>query len=526
MALRVSAMKSKASRSAAPLRSRRWLLALLFLGWTAFAAIAVTWLLGLAAEAGNTVIRLGPEEAKSWGVRMRETLALARLNFPWAMAWFFLTPYAVWVGVRYSFEVPRWRTRLPVLLAAGTAFVCASQWLSQRLVAGQAMIVMVKYTADATMQRLAASGENLAESWPRNPAASHLATNRITKVMISGEHVTPTNQTDLEIATAGLLAGLDKNLPHLLAAHAVKDLPSPRPLRSNRGSAVLDALAFVALIGLAHAGVFHRRYRERDQQAALLESRLNQARLRALQAQLQPHFLFNSLNGIATLLRRDPATAGEMLVSLSELLRIALSTSDRQEIPLREELDFLGRYLAIQRMRFGDRLEVSQHVDPAALDCLVPALLLQPLVENAIRHGLEPSGQPGHLRIAAARHGASLQLTVEDDGIGLTAGDRTAQARGSAWRMCASGWPCCTPGHTNSASPNGPRAVSPSISACQPERKRPWKTRMGTSSHEPASADRGRRTAGPRRRAHVFGRGARCGGRGRVCRRRRRRQSH
>jgi sensor histidine kinase YesM len=143
---------------------------------------------------------------------------------------------------------------------------------------------------------------------------------------------------------------------------------------------------------LAHAGVFYRRYREREQQASLLESRLNQAQLRALQAQLQPHFLFNTLNGIATLVRRDPATAEEMLLSLSELLRIALSSSHRQEIPLREELDFLDRYLAIQRMRFGDRLQVSEEIEASAMDCLVPALLLQPLVENAIRHGLEPSG--------------------------------------------------------------------------------------------------------------------------------------
>jgi sensor histidine kinase YesM len=191
----------------------------------------------------------------------------------------------------------------------------------------------------------------------------------------------------------------------------------------GRWSAALDGLAYVALIGLAHAGVFHRRYREREQQAALLASRLNEARLHALQAQLQPHFLFNSLNGIATLLRRDPAKAEEMLLSLSELLRVALSSSHRQEIPLREEMDFLGRYLEIQRMRFGDRLQVSEEIDASATDCLVPALLLQPLVENAIRHGLEPSGRPGLLRIAALRKGAWLQITVEDNGVGLPPGE-------------------------------------------------------------------------------------------------------
>jgi sensor histidine kinase YesM len=184
----------------------------------------------------------------------------------------------------------------------------------------------------------------------------------------------------------------------------------------------LDGFAYIALIGLAHAGVFHRRYREREQQATLLASRLNEARLHALQAQLQPHFLFNTLNGIATLLRRDPAKAEDMLLSLSELLRIALNSSQRQEIPLREEMDFLGRYLAIQKMRFGDRIEVVEEIEPTAMDCLVPALLLQPLVENAIRHGLEPSVRQGLLRITGSRDGEWLRLTVEDNGVGLEPG--------------------------------------------------------------------------------------------------------
>ena len=394
------------------------------------ATITVGWLIGDAAKSGNTVIRVGPEESKAWGVRLHETAALARLNFPWAMAWFFLMPYVLWIGVRYSFDGARWRSRLPVLLATGAAFIWASQRLAERLVAGQAMIVVVKYATDTAIERFHGASDTPGASWPRDLVTNHFVTNRITRVMISDEAAHPTNRASREIDTSEVLSSLATNFPHLLAGGFAGDLPPPGTMRKARWSAVLDGLAFVALIGLAHAGVFHRRYREREQQAALLEARLNQARLRALQAQLQPHFLFNTLNGIATLLRRDPATAGDMLHSLSELLRIALSSSDRQEIPLREELDFLGRYLAIQRMRFGDRLQVSEEIEASAMDCLVPALLLQPLVENAICHGLEPSGQPGKLRIAAARDGEWLRLTVEDDGVGLTAGGQNHEGSG------------------------------------------------------------------------------------------------
>ena len=180
-----------------------------------------------------------------------------------------------------------------------------------------------------------------------------------------------------------------------------------------------DVLTCWTLFAIRHGIEYYRRYRVRELAASQLQAKLAVAQLEVLKMQLQPHFLFNTLNGIATLLRRDPATAEEMLLSLSDLLRIALSSSHRQEIPLREEMDFLGRYLAIQRMRFGDRLRVTEEIETSAMDCLVPALLLQPLVENAIRHGLEPSGKPGELRIAAARDGEWLRLTVEDDGVGL-----------------------------------------------------------------------------------------------------------
>lgn len=394
------------------------------------AAVAVWWLTSDAAKTGDTVIRINPGEAKAWSVRLRETVALARLNFPWALAWIALAPYAVWVGARFHFESALWRTRLPVLLATGIGFIWASQWLAQRLSAGQTMLVVVNYRGDTTTKRIDPSGGEIEESlsqFSRAASTNRFLTNKITKVMVSGDALVRTNWETTEI-----LSALPTNLPPLFAGAGAGNFPPPDSLNRRQWSAPLDGFAYIALIGLAHAGVFQRRYRERERQTSLLESRLNQAQLRALQAQLQPHFLFNTLNGIATLVRRDPAAAHEMLLSLSELLRIALNSSHRQEIPLREELDFLDRYLAIQRMRFGDRMEVTQQIEPSAMTCLVPALLLQPLVENAIRHGLEPAGRPGKLRIAASRNGEWFQLTVEDNGVGLPPGGANGTGVGLA----------------------------------------------------------------------------------------------
>ncbi len=398
--------------------SRRCWWGAFFLGWTILAAVIVWWLSNSTGSTEDRLIRIGPDEVKSWSVRLRETAALARLNSPWALAWILLAPYALWLGARFSFESAKWQSRLTILLVGGAAFVATSQWLSEKLGAGGAMIVMVNFSADTTIEKPLKIGHRIEDLRPDVTVTNRVTSNRVTKVFLSGAAAHTTTAPDWEMATSEILSGLPTNLPPMLAGR-LGDLPRPMTPRTARWSAALDGFAYIALVGLAHAGVFHRRYREREQQATLLTSRLNEARLHALQAQLQPHFLFNTLNGIATLLRRDPAKAEDMLLSLSELLRIALNSSQRQEIPLREEIDFLGRYLAIQKMRFGDRIEVIEDIQPAALDCLVPALLLQPLVENAIRHGLEPSGQPGQLRITGSRDGEWLKLSVEDNGVGM-----------------------------------------------------------------------------------------------------------
>ena len=168
-----------------------------------------------------------------------------------------------------------------------------------------------------------------------------------------------------------------------------------------------------------HAGTFYREARDRQMQALELAGLLHQAQLEALRGQLNPHFLFNALHSMAELVHSDPKLAEQLLVRLGELLRQVLQSSTRQEVTLAEELEFIRGYVAIEQMRLGERLQVNWDVEPAALQARVPSLVLQPLVENAIQHGIAAVTGPGTLSVAARRDGEFLQLEVRDNGPGL-----------------------------------------------------------------------------------------------------------
>jgi two-component sensor histidine kinase len=172
---------------------------------------------------------------------------------------------------------------------------------------------------------------------------------------------------------------------------------------------------FWLLVGVGHAAHFARTARRRETQLAW-------AQLHALQAQLHPHFLFNALNTVSACVHRDPHAAERMIARLSELLRGSLDTSATHEVPLAEELRLLESYLEIEQARFEDRLRVRWSIDPASREARVPHLILQPLVENAVKHGIGPRSAPGTVQVSAARERGELRLEVRDDGLGVPAG--------------------------------------------------------------------------------------------------------
>jgi hypothetical protein len=206
--------------------------------------------------------------------------------------------------------------------------------------------------------------------------------------------------------------GEDDNRAGPRGAFGLRNGPGGGPPRPWLMRMRITLPLYALLVALVHVLEAQHAARVRERRAAQIETQLAEAKLAALQLQLQPHFLFNCLNAISSLVHERPDTAEEMICSLAALLRAALDTRDRREISLEEELVLADRYLAIQRVRFGPALTVAWDIDPEAKHALVPPLLLQPLLENAMVHGLGAGG--GTLTVAARREGARLVLEVRD----------------------------------------------------------------------------------------------------------------
>jgi sensor histidine kinase YesM len=180
-----------------------------------------------------------------------------------------------------------------------------------------------------------------------------------------------------------------------------------------------NLLYYATFVVISHALQYYERFRERELRASELETRLAQAQLQALKMQLQPHFLFNTLHTISELVHEDPELADRMITRLSDLLRMTLENTGVHEVTLRKEIEFLKGYLEIEQARLGDRLKVRIEIAPETWDARVPNLLLQPLVENAIRHGIAPYAGPGEIIIQSEHDGGALRLQVRDTGAGL-----------------------------------------------------------------------------------------------------------
>jgi len=191
-----------------------------------------------------------------------------------------------------------------------------------------------------------------------------------------------------------------------------------------------NVVMFLIAALLYHALVYYSAYRDRSRREAALEVELARFRLHVLQQQLQPHFLFNALHTISALMTEDVVTARRVLAQLGDLLRTALDRMDEQDIALEQELDFLRGYVDIQTARFGDRLTVEWTIDDEARSILVPNMILQPCLENAIQHGIEPLERGGNVTVAARVSGGSLHIDIADNGRGAVGQDGQVAGRG------------------------------------------------------------------------------------------------
>jgi signal transduction histidine kinase len=228
-------------------------------------------------------------------------------------------------------------------------------------------------------------------------------------------------QVSIEIAVDLLLAW---GLLHAPAAEIAQRLSMFR--RIVLIESFTGFLIYSVIVGCYYAVDYYERYRERDFHASQLEGQLARAELQNLKMQLHPHFLFNTLNTISVLMARDTVAANGVLVRLSDLLRMTLDQSGTEEVSLKQELEFLQKYLEIERTRFQDRLTVEMRIDPSVLDARVPNLILQPLVENAIHHGVAPLVAMGRVEINARRDDGMIELSVCDNGPGLPLNEQTA----------------------------------------------------------------------------------------------------
>ncbi len=199
-------------------------------------------------------------------------------------------------------------------------------------------------------------------------------------------------------------------------------------LASFYGRNIIDMAYYWAVLAFGYSLEIYQRYKNEELKAVQLEARLVETELKALREQLRPHFLFNTLNTISVLVREQKNDEAVTLIArLSSLLRMSLDNTRIHEVTVRQEMDFLERYIEIQKARFSDRLNIAIAIEPAAMEARIPNLLLQPIVENAILHGIATKSGPGHVEVRGRVEAGKLHLEVRDDGPGFCDGGKRAK---------------------------------------------------------------------------------------------------
>jgi two-component system LytT family sensor kinase len=306
---------------------------------------------------------------------------------------------------------------IPHVLVAGTAIAVATGFVGMRLVGESGadnrtytFVVNVVYwllwTSLAPLVLLLSSRVPLSGEGRLRAFATHLAAGLIFATV----HIA------LLYVSAAAVRSVVSGVPF---ATAYANLPSP-----TRMHVEWEITMYWALVGLGHAMMFRAEARDRAMRAAQLEAQLAQAQLQALQRQLQPHFLFNTLQTISALVHRDVLEADRMIERLGDLLRMTLGAGEVLEVPIAREIEHVRHYAAIEQANMGSRLTIAIDIAPDVMGAMVPSLLLQPLVENAVRHGLAPRAAGGRVTIRAWRDGTHVEIRVEDDGLGLAARPR------------------------------------------------------------------------------------------------------
>jgi two-component sensor histidine kinase len=368
--------------------------------------------------------------------------------------WMILSPAVMWLAERCRFDRARWFWGVFPHLPACVLVVLAYQGISMLLMQRQAGVVFHSSGGNVRVINNG-SGEVQGFGSGTNFPPGALPPHRVFTRSVRGESVNQAADRVILGVEGGASVDLHDlppggNPPGPASSGAMQVLPPqttfvrafappfapgmPGPwtrflhLATARAQSTIPI--YWAIVCVTWVISYYQQLRERERHTLELEARLTQANLQTLKTQLQPHFLFNTLNAIASLVRRKPDAAEDMIGSLSEFLRMNLDTAQQHEVPLRREIEFLDLYLEIQQTRFGERLRIQKEIDPAVLDVAVPTLILQPLVENSVRHGIEPRETGGTILIRALRQDNSLRVEVRDDGEGLKGGQLAAIREG------------------------------------------------------------------------------------------------